>query len=117
MNTAVNATHELGVSILAGTDCNKAPGAPVYPVHGESLHHELKLLVDMELSNLEALMVVTILPAKHFRMPDRGVIARGMRADLVLLSADPLQDMENTRSMQKVWLAGQMFDPSATAAA
>ncbi len=113
---AVGAMHKLGVPILAGTDCNKAPGAPVSPVHGESLHHELELLVDAGLTNLEALRAATVLPAKHFRIPDRGVIAPGMRADLVLLSADPLEDIKNTRSIQKVWLAGQMFDPSAAAA-
>ncbi|MCJ1479556.1 hypothetical protein MMC13_008242 [Lambiella insularis] len=112
---AVDAMHKLGVPILAGTDCNKAPGAPVSPEHGESLHHELELLVGAGLSNLEALRAATVLPAKHFRLPDRGVIAPGMRADLVLLGADPLQDIKNTRSIQKVWLAGQMFDPSAAA--
>lgn len=110
---AVDAMHKLGVPIIAGTDCNKAPGAPVQPVHGVSLHDELELLVDAGLSNLEALNAATVLPAKHFRMPDRGVIAPGKRADLVLLSADPLQDIKNTRSIQKVWLAGKMFDPSA----
>jgi len=109
---AVDAMHKLGVPIIAGTDCNKAPDAPVCPVHGESLHEELELLVDAGLSNLEALKAATVLPAKHFRMPDRGVIAPGKRADLVLLSADPLQDIKNTRSIQKVWLAGKMFDPS-----
>ena len=110
---AVQAMHKLGVPILAGTDCNKAPGAPVCPVHGESLHHELELLVGAGLSNLEALKAATDLPAKYFRMPDRGAIKPGKRADLVLLSADPLQDIKNTRSIQKVWLAGEMFDPSA----
>ena len=112
---AVDAMHKLGVPILAGTDCNKAPSAPVSPVHGESLHHELELLVGAGLSNLEALRAATVLPAKYFRIPDRGAIAPGMRADLVLLGADPLQDIKNTRSIQKVWLAGQMFDPSAAA--
>ena len=110
---AVEAMHKLGVPILAGTDCNKAAGAPVRPVHGESLHHELELLVGAGLSNLEALRTATVLPPKYFRMPDRGVIAPGKRADLVLLSADPLQDIKNTRSIQKVWLGGQMFDVSA----
>ena len=112
---AVDAMHKLGVPILAGTDCNKAPGAPVSPVHGESLHHELELLVGAGLSNLEALRAATSLPGKYFKIPDRGTIAPGMRADLVLLSADPLQDIKNTRSIQKVWLAGQMFDPTAAA--
>lgn len=113
---AVAAMHKLGVPILAGTDCNKASGAPVQPQHGESLHHELELLVRAGLSNLEALRAATALPAKYFKVPDRGVIAPGMRADLVLLSADPLQDIRNTRSIQKVWLAGKMFDPSAATA-
>lgn len=113
---AVGAMHKLGVPILAGTDCNNAPAAPASPVFGESLHHELELLVDAGLSNVEALRAATSLPAKYLRMPDRGAIAPGMRADLVLLGADPLKDIRNTRSIQKVWLAGQMFDVSADCA-
>lgn len=109
---AVDAMHKLGVPLLAGTDCNSAPGAPFSPAHGESLHHELALLVDAGMSNLEALRSATVLPPQYFKIPDRGVIAPGMRADLVLLSGDPLQDIKNTRSIQKVWLAGEEFIPS-----
>lgn len=109
----VREMQKLGVSILAGTDSNKAPMSPAKPAYGQSLHHELNLLVDAGLSNLEALRAATTLAAEHFRLPDRGVIAPGMRADLVLLSANPLLDIKNTRSVEKVWLAGLMFDPRA----
>ncbi|KAI4126787.1 MAG: hypothetical protein LQ338_003572 [Usnochroma carphineum] len=107
---AVAKLHQYGVPILAGTDCNAAPGAPVSPAHGDSLHHELELLVDAGLSTVEALKSATVLPAKYFKLPDRGVIAPGKRADLVLLKDNPLQDIKNTRSIQKVWLAGKEFD-------
>ena len=114
---AVKAMHDLGVPILAGTDCNKVPDAPCSPVHGESLHHELELLVGAGLSNLDALRSATVVPGQHFQMiSNRGAITPGMRADLVLLSEDPLVDIKNTRSIQKVWLAGQEFDPPAPAA-
>ena len=109
---AVRTLHELGAPILAGTDCNSLEGfVPFAPEYGKSLHHELKLLVEVGLSNLEALRAATVLPARYFRLPDRGSIEPGKRADLVLLSQNPLTDIENTKSIRKVWLAGLMFEP------
>ena len=109
---AVRTLHELGAPILAGTDCNSLKGlVPFAPEYGKSLHHELKLLVEVGLSNLEALRAATVLPAKYFRLPDRGSIEPGKRADLVLLRQNALKDIEHTKSIRKVWLAGLMFEP------
>lgn len=103
---SVAALHRAGVPVLAGTDANSALGAPAAVPHGSSLHHELELLVEAGLSTLDALRAATVLPARHFGLDDRGVIAPGRRADLVLLDADPLGDIRATRAVRRVWCAG-----------
>jgi imidazolonepropionase-like amidohydrolase len=94
-----------GVSILAGTDANQSVMAPVK--HGEALHRELELLVDAGLTNEEALRAVTSSPAKWFQLEDRGVIAVGKRADMVLVSGDPVDNITATRDVKRVWIGGQ----------
>ena len=104
--TSVTAMYHAGVPILAGTDANTTPGVPARVPHGESLHHELELLVDAGLSNLDALCAATSLPAKHFGLNDRGVIEPGRRADLILVGANPLDDIRATRQILRVWCGG-----------
>jgi len=96
-----------GLPILAGTDANVAPFAPSTPPFGDSLHHELELLVEAGLSTAEALDDATSLPADHFDLADRGRIRPGLRADLVLLEDNPLVDISATRRIRGVWVAGQ----------
>lgn len=105
--TSVATLHAAGTSILAGTDANVAPFSPSTPPFGDSLHHELELLVEAGLSTTEALDAATSLPADHFDLADRGRIRPGLRADLVLLEKDPLADISATRSIRGVWVAGQ----------
>lgn len=103
---SVRVLHGAGVPILAGTDANAAAGAPAAVSHGESLHLELELLVEAGLTPAEALSAATWLPAKHFRLPDRGAVRPGLRADLVLVGGDPLVDITKTRLVERVWCAG-----------
>ncbi len=103
---AVGLLHRAGIPILAGTDANATAGAPVAISHGESLHRELELLVDAGLRPVEAIAAATRLPAKHFGLTDRGSVAAGMRADLVLIAGDPLTDITDTRRVERVWCAG-----------
>jgi len=103
---SVQAMHTAGVTILAGTDSNMQKGVPANVMHGESMHHELELLVDAGLTTLEALKSATSLPANYFGLGDRGIIAVGKRADLLLLTEDPIADIKATRSIQKVWCKG-----------
>ncbi len=103
---SVQLLHEAGVPILAGTDANATAGAPAAIAHGESLHVELELLVDAGLTPAEAISAATWLPAKHFRLPDRGAVRPGLRADLVLLAGDPLADITNSRRVERIWCAG-----------
>ena len=106
---SVAALHRAGVPVLAGTDANDTPGVPASPPFGASLHHELELLTGAGLSTVEALRAATVLPARYFGLTDRGVIAPGMRADLVLLSGDPVADIRATRSIERVWCAGTEY--------
>lgn len=109
--STVAAQHRAGVPILAGTDANAAPGSPVPVAHGEALHHELELLVDAGLSATDALRAATSLPARHFRLTDRGGIGPGLRADLVLVDGNPLEDIRATRNIRRVWCKGTEHVP------
>ena len=104
---SVRALHAAGVPILAGTDANETPAAPASPPFGSSLHDELELLVEAGLTPVEALRAATSVAAEHFGLDDRGAIAPGLRADLVLLDADPTVDIAATRSIRGVWIAGE----------
>ena len=108
---SVSLLHQAGVPILAGTDANTQPGAPFQVPHGESIHHELELLVAAGLSTVEALRSATSLPAQHFGLTDRGAIKPGLRADLVLLGSDPVADIRATRDILQVWCAGTQHTP------
>ena len=90
-----------GVSILAGTDAPN-PGA----AYGASLHTELELLVKAGLTPREALAAATSAPASAFRLSDRGRIAPGLRADLLLVDGDPTTDIRSTRKTVAVWKQG-----------
>jgi imidazolonepropionase-like amidohydrolase len=103
---SVTALYRAGVPILAGTDAHTESGSPFLVKHGDALHRELELLVEAGLSTVDALRAATSLPAKYFNLNDRGVIEVGKRADLVLISQDPIQDIRATRSIQRVWCGG-----------
>jgi len=105
---SVTILHSAGVPIIAGTDANSSKMAAVQ--HGASIHQELELLVEAGLSNQEALRAATSVPAKWFRLEDRGVIAAGKRADLLLISGNPVEDIGSTKHVKKVWAAGKEID-------
>jgi imidazolonepropionase-like amidohydrolase len=105
---AVRKLKLAGVPILAGTDAPN-PGT----THGASMHRELELLVDAGLTPTEALSAATALPARFFRLNDRGRIAPGLRADLVLVKGDPTRNILATRSIVGVWKEGQSLDRNA----
>jgi imidazolonepropionase-like amidohydrolase len=102
---SVRQLRAAGVPILAGTDASN-PGT----AHGAALHSELELLVKAGLTPVEALAAATSVPAKTFRLPDRGRIARGLRADLVLVNGDPTRDVTATRDIAGVWKDGARID-------
>ncbi|AHH18562.1 putative amidohydrolase [Nocardia nova SH22a] len=116
-SAGVAALHAAGVPILAGTDAAEQPGLPRLVAHGESLHSELELLVEAGLSTVDALRAATVLPARHFGMPDRGVVEPGKRADLVLVDGDPLADITATRNIRRIWCAGTEYTPAVASRA
>ena len=106
---SVSNMHSNGVPILVGTDANMAKGVPANVPHGESIHRELELLVEAGLSTVDALRAATVLPAKHFGLTDRGAIAPGYRADLILIDGDPIEDIRATRNIQRIWCSGAEY--------
>ena len=112
---SVAAAYRAGVPVLAGTDTNTDAEAPGNFTFGDSLHHELELLVDAGLSTIDALRAATVLPAEHFGLTDRGVVAPGRRADLVLVDGDPLHDIRAVRSISRVWCGGIEHTPAPPA--
>jgi imidazolonepropionase-like amidohydrolase len=101
---SVRALHAAGVTIIAGTDANETPMAPV--PHGPSLHDEIEHLKEAGLSTTEALRAATSAAADVLRLVDRGRIAEGLRADLVLVKTDPTRDPGVLRNPVGVWIAG-----------
>jgi hypothetical protein len=100
--------HRAGVPLLAGTD---SPEPHVTP--GCSLHQELELLVESGLSPAAALRCATLNNAAALRQQDHlGSIAVGKLADLVLLDANPLEDIHNTRKIEKVIRSGVVCIPA-----
>jgi len=102
---AVRQLRAAGVPMLAGTDAPN-PGT----THGASLHRELELLVKAGLTPAEALAAATSVPAQQFGLEDRGMIAPGKRADLLLVNGDPTADITATRKIAGVWKLGVTVD-------
>jgi hypothetical protein len=98
-----------GLHVLAGTD---SPAPYVFP--GSSLHAELQLLVESGLTPFEALQAATKSPVELLQTEsDSGTLEKGKFADLVLLDANPLDDIRNTRKIRVVILRGKLLDRAA----
>jgi imidazolonepropionase-like amidohydrolase len=104
-NATVRQLKAAGVPILAGSDAPN-PGT----AYGAAMHREMELLVQAGLTPLEALRSATSIPAQSFRLRDRGRIAPGMRADLLLVEGDPTRDITATRAIAGVWKGGEAID-------
>lgn len=110
-NTSKNAklVYDAGVPILAGTDSTTHTTYPVNIPFGSSLHKELELLVQAGIPELEVLKAATSRPAQVYNLTDRGVIAPGKRADLLLIQGNPLTNISKTQEIQKIWMAGTEY--------
>ncbi len=103
LKVLTKAFHDAGVPLLAGTDALNPPMVP-----GFSLHDELDELVGAGLSPYDALVTATSNPAAFWGLLDEvGTVAVGKRADLVLLIRNPLEDIQNTKTIAGVLVRGQ----------
>ncbi|MBW3550361.1 MAG: amidohydrolase family protein [Proteobacteria bacterium] len=100
----LRAMRDKGVHVMAGTDANTAGAVP-----GFSLHDELKSLTEAGLSPAQSLRSATATPAERMNQ-EAGRIAPGYRADMVLLRANPLEDIANTRAIEGVIVDGRFLD-------
>lgn len=87
------------------------PDAPNMVMPGLSLHHEMQLMVDAGLTPMQALMSATKWPAEFLRKQAQlGTVEAGKIADAVILNANPLEDIANTKSIEMVIKDGQIVD-------
>jgi hypothetical protein len=97
----VGALHRAGVRVVAGTDQS---------VPGHSLHRELELYVRAGFTPMEAIQAATLVPAQVMGVSaDVGTVEPGKRADLLLLDANPLDDIRNIRTGRYVVAAGVLY--------
>ncbi|KIK63645.1 hypothetical protein GYMLUDRAFT_57319 [Collybiopsis luxurians FD-317 M1] len=105
----VKSLYEAGIPLLAGTDAVGDAFANITGAslpYGLTLHCELENFVEIGMTPSEALRAATVEPAYWHRLRDRGVIRPGLKADLVLLNSNPLQNISNARDIARVWVNG-----------
>ena len=104
MVATVRALHAAGLPIVAGTD---------QAVPGYSLHREIELYVAAGMTPMEAIQAATSVSARAMGLSDRvGTIRAGQRADLLLVDADPLEDIKATRQVWRTIAAGTVYEPA-----
>jgi imidazolonepropionase-like amidohydrolase len=96
---------DAGVRVLLSGDTGVLAQFP-----GFSEHRELEAMVSAGMSNQDAIRAGTALPAETLGLDDRGSLAAGKRADFIVLDADPLADIRNTRRISEVVIAGERID-------
>lgn len=96
--------HDAGVRIGFGTDS----GATPLRIPGFAEHRELELMVEAGLTPREAITIATRNAAELLELADRGRIAKGMRADFVVVKGDPSRDLSALREIESVWCRGRL---------
>jgi imidazolonepropionase-like amidohydrolase len=100
----LKALHDAGVTIIPGTDA----------LAGYTLHHELELYARAGIPPAEVLRMATLTPALVMGVnKDRGVIAAGKLADMILVDGDPTKDIRDLGKITTVIKAGNVYDPAA----
>jgi imidazolonepropionase-like amidohydrolase len=101
----IRALHEAGISIVPGTD----EGVP-----GFSLYRELELYVKAGMTPMEAIRSATAMSARAMQLDQQvGTLEAGKLADLLVLDANPLEDISNIRRVRLVMKGGSLYDSAA----
>jgi imidazolonepropionase-like amidohydrolase len=98
-----------GARIVLGTDAGVRPSK----TFGSAAHHELAIFVGLGLSEAEAIEAATARAAEALGLTDVGVLVQGKDADFIVLDANPLDDIRNTRKISAVYLHGAKLDRDA----
>ena len=107
----LKALRDAGVQIAMGTDSGALPTR----IPGWAEHHELELMVHAGLSPMEALVAATRKSAAVLGSVDRGTLQAAKRADFIILAANPLDDIRNTRQIVSIWHNGFEIKPRSAA--
>ena len=103
--SVLQALHQGGANIALGTDSPQ-----VFSVPGFAMHREMALYVELGMTPYDVLEIATRRPAEYFNATDEfGTVAEGQRADLLLLTANPLDDIGNVARRAGVMLNGRWF--------
>jgi imidazolonepropionase-like amidohydrolase len=94
-----------GVTIALGDDSGVQDN-----FYGYTEHRELELMVNAGMTPAQVIVASTRVPARLLRLDQRGTLEPGKSADLIVLDANPLDDIKNTRKISKVYLRGQEVD-------
>ena len=98
----LGALHRAGIPVVAGTDVS---------VPGHSLHRELELYVQAGFMPLEAIQAATLVPARVMGLDQEiGTVEAGKRADVIVLDANPLENISNIRTVRFVVAQGRLYD-------
>jgi imidazolonepropionase-like amidohydrolase len=95
-----------GARIVLGTDA----GLSEKYSYGFAEHHEIGMYVRLGLTPAEAIVAATSRPTEVLRINDTGILAKGKRADFIVLNANPLENIRNTREIDSVYLDGARLD-------
>ena len=112
MERSLAKLHAAGASLVLGSDSGVQDH-----FYGFSAHRELELMVAAGLSPMEAIATATSRSADRLGLDDSGRLAPGARADFIVLDANPLDDVTNTRRIADVYLGGAAVDRAALRAA
>jgi hypothetical protein len=98
-----------GARIVLGTDA----GVSAKYSYGFAEHHEIGMYVKLGMTTAEAIVASTSRPTEVLRIADTGTLAKGRRADFIVLDANPLENIRNTREIDSVYLYGAKLDRAA----